>query len=143
MARSWGCAFAQVFLQVQEHRGGLPTHVDKTSVSVCSGQITQSLRSSNCFLRVKMHGGAFLEIIEKAFSEVKMRGGALPENRAEIGLFIFECFQDIICFFEVARRYIGTFSRHAIGFQIIFHPAGLVGHKKMSFLDVVVTLFSL
>ena len=33
-----------------------------------------------------------------------------------------------------------TFSRDAFGFQIIFHPAGPVQHKKNSMLGVVVTL---
>ena len=30
----------------------------------------------------------------------------------------------------VARCCVGTLSRDTLGFQIIFHPAGLVGHKK-------------
>ena len=33
----------------------------------------------------------------------------------------------------VTRCCICTFSGHAIGFQIIIHPAGLVGHNKNSF----------
>ena len=53
------------------------------------------------------------------------------------------CFQATIFSFEVARCCIGTFSRHAIDFQIIFHPAGLVGHEKMSLQGVVFTFFSM
>ena len=58
-----------------------------------------------------------------------------------IGSFMLAGFQISILIFGVAMCCIGTFSRDTIGFQIIFHPPGLVGHKKNSLLGVVLTFF--
>ena len=56
--------------------------------------------------------------------------------------FIFACFETTIIFCGgVARCCIGNFSCHAVGFAIIFHPAGLVGCKKNSLLGDVLTCF--
>ena len=56
-----------------------------------------------------------------------------------IGSFILACFQATICL-EVDKCCIGTFSHRAMGFQIIFHPAGPVGSNKNSLLGVVLSL---
>ena len=67
---------------------------------------------------------------------------ALPENIAENCSFNCACVQATIFFGEVARCCIGALSRHAKGFQIIFHPAGLLGHKQKSLLGVGFDTFS-
>ena len=68
-------------------------------------------------------------------------------SRRNMVLYRVESVRSLLCVFkprcffwrEVARCCFGTLSRRACGFQIIFHSAILVGQKKHSLLDVVLT----
>ena len=94
-----------------------------------------------------MHGGALPEIINKnVFLSWQVGSRRSPSRTSQRNMLFrvesvrsfFVCFQTTIFLREVARCCIGTFSRHAVGFRIIFRLAGLD-----SLLGVVLTFFRL
>ena len=134
--RSLGDVLLLVFLRshVQKHKSSLP----------------KTLKQVFLFARVLLQGGAFPETIDffvgqdarctewpslrsskNMFLLFAGRDEEGPARKSRRNRFVHCCvFSSSNLFLRVTQCCIGTCSRHAIGFQFIFHPAGLVGQKE-------------